>query len=108
MFQRVCGGEEGGRIPQQATIIKNNLYMGFSIFIHYTFMNSLKQKAVRLVDRTSRVTNSKLKVANRKVLWSCTDLRGVQGNAIYIPQKFPWYPDWHMHLELLVFKYPSL
>lgn len=68
MFQRGWGRLTGGRILQQATIIKNNLYVGFSKFIHYTFMNSLKQKAVKLVDRTSRVTDSKLKVANRKVL----------------------------------------
>lgn len=41
--------------------------MGFSIFIHYMFMNSLKQKVVKRVDRMSRVTNFKLQVANRKV-----------------------------------------
>lgn len=31
-------------------------------------MNSLKQKAVKLVDGTRRVTNAKLKVANRNIL----------------------------------------
>ena len=65
MFQR--RGEDR-RILQQATITKTNLYMGFSIFMHYMLMNSLKQNRVKLVDRTSRVTNFKLIVASRKVL----------------------------------------